>query len=131
VNDFGGCGVAKILLIDDNDEMRRTLRRVLEQGEHEVLEASNGRIGVQLFREHAPALVITDILMPEQEGIETILEIRRIAPSTRIVAISGSQALGRIDFLDAAQQLGADLTLRKPIRATELLKAVAGLLADR
>ena len=117
-----------ILLIDDDQKLRRTLRRVLESAKHEVLEAAEGRTGIKLFQEHSPALVITDVIMPEQEGIETIVELRRRFPGTKIIAISGSGAAGRLDFLHEAQQLGADLTLRKPIRAADLVSAVSTLL---
>ena len=120
--------MALVLLIDDNPQMRRTLRRVLEGANHEVIEASDGREGVELFRGRAVDVVVTDIIMPGQEGIETIMELRRFAPETKILAISGISAGDRVDFLQAARQLGADASLRKPFRAVEFLATIDNLL---
>lgn len=121
--------MATILVIDDDTQMRRMMNRVLSQAGHTVHEAANGRLGIDSFRTHHPSVVVTDILMPEQEGIETIRTIRREAEETRIIAVSGGGYSHNMLFLDMARQLGADLALAKPFRAAELLDAVTRLLA--
>src|SRR6185437_2539251 len=99
--------MTKILIIDDDPAMRRLVTRTLTKAGHEVMEAAEGREGADLFRAHNPDLVVTDILMPTQEGIETILELRREAPTTPIVAISGGGQGRAITYLDFASKLGA------------------------
>ena len=81
--------MADILLIDDEAQMRRMIVRVLNAAGHTVREAADGRVGIELFRDAVPALVITDIVMPDMEGIELIRELRRLEPSVPILAISG------------------------------------------
>ena len=118
--------MAKILVIDDDSRMRRLVARILERENHEVIEAANGKKGIDQFAAHRPDIVITDLLMPEQEGIETIRELRRVAPSLRIVAMSGGGGATGNDmmFLGMAKALGADAVLAKPFRADELIRAV-------
>jgi CheY-like chemotaxis protein len=120
--------MATILVIDDDTAVRRVLVRSLAAEGHEVLEAENGSSGLARFRERAPALVITDIVMPQTEGIETIREIRRAAPQVKILAISGSSFPSSGHYLDVAKKLGADATLMKPIRPAELRDVVAALI---
>jgi DNA-binding response OmpR family regulator len=121
--------MADILVIDDEAALRRLVARILKGAGHSVREAENGRVGLQLFRELRPALVITDIVMPDQEGIETILELRRDAPSLPILAISGGGGEGA--YLRMATGLGATEALAKPFGADELLAAVAKLLGQK
>jgi DNA-binding response OmpR family regulator len=118
--------MADILVIDDEEALRRLVARVLRAEGHTVREAANGREGLRLFREARPALLITDIIMPGQEGIETIIELRREAPEFPILAISGG---GEGMYLKLAASLGATETLAKPFGADELLAAVAALLS--
>ena len=120
--------MATILVIDDDAGMRRTLIRMLS-GEHNMLEAQDGSVGLVRFAEHAPDLVITDIVMQIKEGIETILELRRLAPNVRILAISGGGEVRKADYLDMAGKLGADATLSKPVLAADLRAAVNRLLS--
>ncbi len=120
--------MATILVIDDDPGMRRMLLRILGN-EHELVEAEDGSIGLARFAAHAPDLVITDIVMPNKEGIETIRELRRRAPTIRILAISGGGQLREADYLDMAGKLGADITLGKPVRVAELRAAVERLLS--
>lgn len=122
--------MATILVIDDDAAVRRVLVRSLAAEGHEVLEAENGSSGLARFRERAPELVITDIVMPQTEGIETIREIRRAAPQVKILAISGSSPPNSGHYLDVAKKLGADVTLMKPIRPAELRDVVAALIDD-
>jgi len=116
--------MARILIIDDDPQMRPTLRRILESAGHMVLEATNGAEGLAAFKSHTPDVVVTDIIMPEKEGIETILALRRLAPNLGIIAVSGGGLAGNADFLTIAEKLGADLSLQKPIRAVDLIAAV-------
>jgi CheY-like chemotaxis protein len=116
--------MARILVIDDDSSMRRLVARILAGANHEVAEAANGKKGMERFATHRPDVVITDLLMPEQEGIETIRELRRIAPSLRIVAMSGGGTDNDPIFFDIAKALGADAVLAKPFRADELLRVV-------
>jgi CheY-like chemotaxis protein len=127
--------VAKILVIDDDAGMRRTVGRILRGAGHEVAEAQDGLEGIELFRADEPDIVVTDIFMPKKEGIETILDLRREHPSTLILAISGGAtapgSTGGSSFLDLAQGLGADGTLAKPFRAEDLLREIDKLLQGR
>ena len=123
--------MALILLIDDHAALRQTLRRILLGEGHEVLEAANGRVGMTLFERHNPTLVITDILMPDQDGIETILDMRRRDAGAKIIAMSGGEAVRQDLYLDAARKLGADEVVRKPFRADEIVALVDRLLGAR
>ncbi|HWE73423.1 MAG TPA: response regulator [Stellaceae bacterium] len=117
--------MAEILIIDDDAQMRRLLIRILKSAGHGVREASNGATGLKCFHEERPTLVITDIFMPEKEGIETIRLLRQQAPDLPILAISGS---GLKDYLNFAIQLGATAALPKPFSAERLLATVAQLV---
>ena len=116
----------KILVIDDEDLVRRTVMKILRSDGHEVVCAANGMAGMSLFRAEQPDVVITDIIMPEQEGIETILSIRREHPGVRIIAISGGGQIGDTEVLKMARLLGADDVIAKPFRAKDLLSRVHG-----
>jgi CheY-like chemotaxis protein len=119
-------GMTDILVIDDDEQVRRVIVRILAAAGHVVREAADGRAGLRLFRAMRPRLVITDLVMPEQEGIETIRTMSREAPEIPILAISG--AAGPL-YLPMATSLGATATLAKPFGADELLAIVAGLLS--
>jgi CheY-like chemotaxis protein len=122
--------MAKVLIIDDDPALRRLLGRVLAGAGHEVIEAADGTIGTQLFRQHQPALVVTDLIMPNHDGIETIREIRKLAPGARIIAISGG-GMGQFPhYLEFARGLGADAALAKPFKPEELLALIDTLLGQ-
>ena len=121
--------MARILIIDDEDELRSMLRRMLEQAGHQVTEAVNGAEGIQLYEQDAHDLIITDIIMPEKEGVETIIALRRADPDLPIIAISGGGRLDATDFLTMTKKLGARRTLSKPFRRDQLLEAVGECLA--
>jgi len=114
--------MATILIIDDDHQIRALLRKTLEKAGYNVIEARNGKEGLRLFRLTPPALVITDLLMPDQDGLEVIMAVRRDAPTVRIIAFSGGE--GAFDCLASAQLLGAHRTMRKPVSMAELLQAV-------
>jgi CheY-like chemotaxis protein len=119
--------MAIILVIDDELAMRQLMARALQDAGHTVHAAADGRRGLAAFRQHRPALVITDLLMPETEGIETIRELQRDDPAVPILAISGSNPI----YLDFATQLGAATALRKPFSVDALLTTVSTLLQTR
>ena len=119
-----------ILIIDDEQLIRLQIRSALELEGFTVREAANGNEGLARIAEATPDVVITDILMPDKEGIETILELRRTHPKIRIIAISGGGRTGNKDFLRTAKHLGADRTLAKPFGLAELLRLVHEVLAD-
>jgi DNA-binding response OmpR family regulator len=116
----------KTLVIDD-DAIRRMIGKILRSDGHEVLAAEDGRCGMSLFRKERPQIVVTDIIMPEQEGFETIMAMRRDNPGIRIVAMSGGASVGDLDVLKMAQLLGADEVIGKPFRADDLLARVRAL----
>ncbi len=118
----------RILLIDDDDQLRDGLRQTLEGEGYETVEARNGREGVRQCQVKPTDLIITDMLMPEQEGVETIRELRQEFPGVKIIAISGGMQSGSIDILGIAQRLGAQRTLRKPFSRDELLMTIQAVL---
>jgi CheY-like chemotaxis protein len=120
--------MAHILIIDDDDQFRTMLRHLLERNGYEVTEASGGKEGIKLYRESPADLIITDLIMPDKDGIETIQELKKDFPDIKIIAISGGGRLGPQDYLNLAKMLGARLTLTKPIELPELLKAIEELL---
>jgi DNA-binding response OmpR family regulator len=122
--------VARILIIDDEDQPRRMLQQVLIRAGYEVVEARDGNQGLQLFRASPTDLIITDILMPEKEGLETIIDLRREFPAVKIIAISGGGRTGNLNFLEVAKRLGAQRTLQKPFELQEMIAAVRELLQE-
>jgi CheY-like chemotaxis protein len=121
-----GAQQLRALVIDDDDLVRGTIAAMLESAGYLVVQAEDGQQGVQLFQQHPIDLVVTDILMPSKEGIETIVEIRQRNREVRIIAVSGGGAIGATPVLDAARQLGADDVLSKPFSKAELLVKING-----
>lgn len=115
----------KILVIEDNPIVRSTVSRILQSGGYEVISANDGLQGVAAFRKEQPDLVVTDIIMPEQEGIETIRQILAEKPLTKIIAISGGGRIGNTDFLQIARKVGATEVLPKPFDPDDLLRLVS------
>ena len=114
--------MATILVIDDEEMMRVLLRSTLKGAGYEVVEAANGRQGLELYRRRPTDLVITDILMPEMNGLDMILELTRYFLDAKVIAISGKG--GEKNVLDVAKLLGARRTFHKPFSMLELLDAV-------
>jgi DNA-binding response OmpR family regulator len=123
--------MAQILVIDDDEGMRSFLKNALEREGHAVRVAPDGRAGVQSMSSHLPDLIITDLLMPEQEGIETIVDVHKRYPGVRIIAISGGLRGVKFDLLGLAAKVGADRTLAKPFSILAMLKLVEELLAGK
>lgn len=113
-----------ILVIDDDDLVREYLVDLLSSQSYMVISAETGNEGLDMFVEHKPDLVVTDLIMPEKEGIETITAIRNFNQQIPIIAISGFSD----DYLRAAQRLGASATFRKPLDSAEFLSSVAKLV---
>ena len=120
--------MAKILLIDDDELVRYSLTRVLQGPGHEVVQAPDGVEGLRLFRSAPPALVITDIVMPEQDGLGLISEIRKLDKRVPILVMSGGGDKLGTDFLVLAQLMGANAILAKPFDNAVLLGKIASLL---
>ncbi len=123
---LGATVMACILVIDDDPNVRRVLEMMLERAGYEVMSAADGCEGMRLFHEHVFDLVITDVIMPRQEGLETISELRRQKRRVPVVAITGY--IGK-PYLEAAAQLGACEVLFKPFGRRQLIEAVARALA--
>jgi len=118
-----------ILVIDDDQDVRTCVRNILEHSGYSVLEAENGSVGIGIFRNNPVDLIIVDLFMPEKEGIETIIELRKGYPDQKILAISGGiPGYGPDHFLHIATKLGADGTLDKPFNMQQLLAKVETLL---
>ncbi|HEX7037520.1 MAG TPA: response regulator [Pseudomonadales bacterium] len=117
-----------ILVIDDDASVREVVSEMLKLEGYDVTIAANGREAIRLLDALRFDLVITDLIMPEKEGIETIAEIRRTHARLPILAISGGGRIGPSDYLETARYLGADATLAKPFARQELLTTVDSLL---
>ena len=120
--------MARILLIDDDELLRRTVVRMLAAGSHTVFQADNGKTGAEILKTKKVDVVVTDVFMPEREGLETISLLRRADPALKIIAISGGWTRSGVDYLDMAKQLGAQATLTKPFTKDQILAAVEGCL---
>ncbi len=119
-----------VLIVDDDDQIRILVRETLEQAGYSVTEARDGKEGLQRYRLTPSDLVIMDILMPGQDGLESILSLRREFPQAKIIAITGgSDMIGMLNFLDVAKMLGAHRTLRKPFDMKALIEAVQAELS--
>ena len=116
--------MAYILIIDDNEEFRDLLQRFLGEQGYETAAAPDGREGIKQYLARPADLVITDILMPEKEGIETIRDLRRKFPQVKIIAVSGGGRIGPDSYLKMAKGVGALRTLKKPVNRTVLLETV-------
>jgi CheY-like chemotaxis protein len=129
--------VVAILLIEDEDLVRRGLEMAIESHGHQVWSAADGRQGMRVVAEQPVDVVITDIFMPEQEGLGTIMQLRALHPKVKIIAMTGGGMLsmmagrsqGNFDSLAAAKRFGAAAVIRKPFRRRELLALVDAVLS--
>lgn len=122
--------MARILVVDDDDLVRMTIRTTLARGGHEVTEARNGLDAIESLQRAAVDLVVSDILMPEVDGIGLLLKLRKQYPLLRVIVISGGGRTQDADFLRMAKTLGADTVLAKPFTSQQLQSAVAGVLGS-
>ncbi len=123
--------MAHILVIDDEVQIRDVLRTVLERVGYEVTEAGDGNEGLQIYAEGGIDLVVTDIIMPEKGGIDTIMDLRRDFPDVKVIAISGGGMCGDVSYLDMALGVGADRAIGKPFVLDDLLESVEDLLSPK
>jgi len=121
--------MAKILIIEDETPFRTILIRILQEKGHEVVDVPDGSQALRLCQEHAIDLVLTDLIMPNKEGIETIIEVHKAFPSLPIIAMSGGGRSGPHDLLYAAATLGACATISKPFHVHQLLTLLETHLA--
>ena len=117
--------MATILVIEDDNQLRHTLHLILGAAGHTVLEARSGLEGLRIFKQNAPDLVITDVVMPIVNGTKVVQQIARLTPGARMVIMSGQV---RRDFLELTKRFGAAEALAKPFSRDDLLAAVARAL---
>ena len=122
--------MAKILILDDETSILLMLKKMLERAGHEVEIALNGSDGMELFKKNKPDLLITDIIMPNKDGLEVVLELRKKYPELKIIAISGGGRIHPEGYLPSAKHFGANLIFQKPLVQKEFLEAVSSLLNE-
>jgi CheY-like chemotaxis protein len=123
--------MALILLIEDDFNLRQVLTAALEKTGHEVMEAPNGKIGIEEFIKRPADLVVTDLFMPEQDGIETIMILKNKYPDVKIIAMSGGGRMPPESYLESAKILGAIQVLSKPFEISDFLDALDMVLGDQ
>ena len=121
--------MAKILVIEDEDSFRNVLVKMLTKAGYEVRQAGDGNQALSVCAEFLPDLVLTDIIMPDKEGLETIQDLMSCTPGIKIVAMSGGGKFGPDSYLPLAEKLGAKATLQKPFMREELLETISSVLA--
>lgn len=121
----------RVLLVDDDPALLRGLGIAFSRAGSQVVTACDGNEALQRMAERLPDLLVTDILMPNREGLETIMAARAEAPALKIIAISGGGRIDSGEFLSLALALGADAILRKPFRPSRMLSLAEGVLAQR
>jgi len=121
--------MARILLIEDEQQVRELLREILEQNGHEIIACKNGADGIRQYKESSFDLVIMDVLLPDKDGFETLNELKQHHNQVNVLAISGGYAPSTVNVLHIAQRLGARQTLAKPFDLTDFLAVVDQLLA--
>jgi YesN/AraC family two-component response regulator len=114
----------RVLIIDDEELARFAIREILENADYDVEEAENGRIGIKKQIKTPFDLIITDLIMPEKEGIETIIELKNSFPNLKIIAISGGGRSRNMDFLEMSERFGANQILAKPFTEQQLLDVI-------
>jgi two-component system, chemotaxis family, chemotaxis protein CheY len=118
-----------VLVVDDEEQIRQLIRETLELAGYDVQEAGDGKTGLAQYRTKQTDLVIMDILMPNQDGLESIMTLHREFPKSRVIAMTGgSDMIGIMNFLDVAKMMGASRTLKKPFDMKTLLDTVAAEL---
>jgi len=118
------------LIIDDEPAVRKSLRTYLERAGYQVADAGDGRTGLRLHAVAPADVIMTDIFMPDFDGIETLRELRRVAPGVKVIVVSGGDSTGTLNMLDDANLLGADHAFHKPLKSEELLGAVREMLSE-
>lgn len=122
--------IPRILIIDDEETVRESLRQTLERQGHTVTCAPNGRVAMNIYRKEDFDLVITELLMPERDGLEVIMDLRKQSPAVKIIAMSGGGKTGMYYMLSVAEKLGAKRSLTKPFTSNQILHTVSEVLAE-
>ena len=132
--------MSKVIIIDDEEDIRAALKEIFIRADFDVRVASDGEEGLNLLREESADLVITDIIMPGKDGVQTAYDIRMEFPKTKIIVMSGGgnvspqdyepSAITTTAYLASAAEIGADLTLTKPFDRKELIKTARELIAQ-
>jgi CheY-like chemotaxis protein len=120
-----------ILIVEDDNELREMLKTALLRRKYTVMEASNGREAIIRIKPFITDLVITDLIMPEEDGLKVILKFKEIKPAIKIVAISGGGKAGPGGYLNLAKALGADAVFSKPFSTNDLIAKIEDLLPCR
>ncbi len=122
--------MALVMIVDDDQQILKLLSEIIKKEGHQVVPAEDGEFAIQLFQQQPTDMVITDLLMPNKEGLELIQELRSIRPELKIIAYSGGGQMQPDNYLDFAKGMGADRVFSKPIPIKELTTAVSELLAE-
>jgi len=122
--------MARILIIDDEPQIRSMLKLMLERDGYEVVEAPDGVEGISVYRQNPADLIITDLIMPNKDGIGMIIDLKKEFPEVKIIAMSGGGLNKPDGYLKGAKKLGASYTLTKPIDREEILRVVAAILKN-
>lgn len=123
--------MAKILIVDDDSQLRTMLKQLLEGNNYDVIDSGDGEEALRILKKDKFNLIITDLIMPEKDGMSLILELRRDYPEMQIIAISGgARHIDPQNPLQIAKKLGAQYTLTKPFKLSELLEAVRKLVGE-
>ena len=117
-----------ILIVEDDNEMREMLKIALIRRKYTIIEAGNGKEAITRFKPSITDLVITDLIMPEDDGLKVIMTLRQLKPSIKIIAISGGGKAGPGNYLNLAKALGADATYSKPFSINDLIVTIEQLL---
>jgi len=116
--------MAKILLVEDDNLVRDMLVQTLERAHHTVASANNGEQAIEVLKDFAPDIMVTDIIMPKKSGITLISEVKQKHPNMEIIAISGGGRLDPTGYLDLSESLGASVSFEKPVDKSALLMAI-------
>lgn len=120
--------MSRILVVDDEIEIRQFLRQTLEEVGYDVVEAENGKMAVDYYQEHKVDVVIMDLFMPEKEGLRAIIELQSYDPEIKVIAISGGGRMGKTDMLGVTKDFGVQYAFAKPFRVLDVIRAIKSLL---
>ena len=118
----------RILLIDDDEGARQLSRQILELAKYKVVSACNGIEATDILKKSVFDIIITDIVMPDKDGLEIIRDVRKQYPDTKLIAVSGGGNVSGVEYLNIARLFGAQITLEKPYSDVQLLKAISKVL---
>lgn len=119
-----------VLIVEDDKELREMIRVSLTRRKHTVIEAINGKEAIIHFKPSLTDLVVTDLIMPEEDGLKVIMKLKELKPSLKIIAISGGGKAGPGSYLNLAKALGADAIYSKPFSLNELISKIEELLTS-